>query len=67
MAADKGYDYPNIHEYLQEVRKEIERVFGHAKTWHEMARARYRGIKCVALQVFLTFIVTNAKKAALIG
>jgi transposase len=49
------------------VRKEIERVFGHAKTWHKMSRARYRGIKRVALQVFLTFMVINAKKAALIG
>lgn len=49
------------------VRKEIERVFGHDKTWHKMARARYRGIKRVALQVFLTFMVTNAKKAALVG
>jgi len=49
------------------VRKSIERVFGHAKTWHRMARARYRGLKRVALQVFLTFMVINVKKIALGG
>ena len=46
------------------IRRTIERIFGEAKTWHGMARARYRGRFRVAIQVFLTFICLNAKKMA---
>ncbi|MEW6424138.1 MAG: transposase [Bacillota bacterium] len=43
------------------------RSVGEAKTWHKIARARYRGLGRVALQVLLTFMITNAKKWALKG
>jgi len=46
------------------MRKTIERVFGEAKTWHRMMRARYRGLERVAVQVLMTFICLNAKKMA---
>ncbi len=46
------------------VRRTIERVFGEAKTWHRMVRARYRGLERVAIQVLMTFICLNAKKMA---
>ncbi|BCV24993.1 IS1182 family transposase [Gelria sp. Kuro-4] len=46
------------------IRRTIERIFGEAKTWHGMARARYRGRFRVAIQVFLTFICLNVKKMA---
>ncbi|WP_370636981.1 transposase [Gelria sp. Kuro-4] len=35
------------------IQRTIERVFGEAKTWHGMARARYRGRFRVPIQVFL--------------
>lgn len=44
------------------LRKTVERVFGDAKVWHGMARARYRGLMRVTVQVLMTFIVTNVKK-----
>lgn len=46
------------------IRRTIERIFGEAKTWHGMARARYRGRSRVAIQVLLTFICLNVKKMA---
>jgi len=47
------------------IRRTIERVFGEAKLWHNMARARYRRRSRVAIQVLLTFICLNAKKMSL--
>ncbi|MHB8928657.1 MAG: transposase [Bacillota bacterium] len=44
------------------LRKTVERVFGDAKVWHGMARARYRGLTRVMVQALMTFIVTNVKK-----
>jgi len=46
------------------VRKTVERLFGEAKVWHRMGRARYRGRARVAIQVIMTLIVLNAKKMA---
>jgi hypothetical protein len=47
------------------VRKTVERLFGEAKLWHRMGRARYRGLGRVAIGVIMTLIVINAKKMAL--
>jgi len=46
------------------IRCAIERAFGEAKTWHRMARARYRGLGRVTIQVLMTFMCMNAKKIA---
>jgi IS5 family transposase len=46
------------------VRKTVERLFGAAKVWHRMGRARYRGLGRVAIGVIMTLIVLNAKKMA---
>ena len=46
------------------IRKTIERAFADCKVWHRMARARYRGLSRVTIQVILTLIVVNAKKMA---
>ena len=47
------------------IRRTIERLFGEAKLWHNMARARYRRRSRVAIQVLLTFMCLNAKKMSL--
>jgi len=46
------------------VKKTVERLFGEAKVWHRMGRARYRGRGRVAIQVIMTLIVANVKKMA---
>jgi len=46
------------------VRKTVERLFGEAKVWHRMGRARYRRRGRVSIQVIMTLIVANAKKMA---
>lgn len=46
------------------IRKTIERLFAEAKIWHGMARARYRGLGKVTIQVLMTFICLNIKKMA---
>jgi IS5 family transposase len=46
------------------VRKTVERLFGEAKIWHRMGRARYRGLGPVAIGVIMTLIVPGAKKMA---
>jgi IS5 family transposase len=46
------------------VRKTVERLFGEAKVWHRMGRARYRRLGRVTIQVIMTLIVANAKKIA---
>ena len=48
---------------LYKYRSIIERIYGRAKKWHGLERARYRGRWRVAIQVFMTFFVMNAKKA----
>lgn len=49
-----------IQAFIQ--RKAIERKFGEAKKWHNLARARYRGRWRVAIQVLMTFLVINVKR-----
>ena len=51
------------HEALG-IRRMIERKFGEAKKWHGMARARYRGMARVKIQVLMTFLVMNVKRIA---
>jgi hypothetical protein len=46
------------------IRRMIERKFGEAKKWHGMARARYRGLAKVKIQVLMTFLAINVKKLA---
>jgi IS5 family transposase len=55
---------PRGMKAAMKIRKTIERVFGDAKKWHRMGRARYRSRARVAIQVILTMIVLNAKKLA---
>ena len=45
-----------------EERKKVERKFGETKRWHHLGRARYRRRWRVAIQVFTTFVVINAKR-----
>ncbi|MFZ5769618.1 MAG: transposase [Bacillota bacterium] len=40
----------------------MERVFGEAKKWHGLGRARYRGKWRVYVQAAITFAVMNVKK-----
>ena len=40
----------------------IEGLFGQAKQWHGMARARWRGLDNVEIQVLITAAVLNIKK-----
>jgi len=40
----------------------IEGVFGQAKTYHGMAKARFRGLKKVEIQFLLTATALNLKK-----
>ena len=44
------------------LRKMIERKFGEAKRWHNMARARYRTQWRVKIQSLMTFFVINIKR-----
>ncbi|HHV78291.1 MAG TPA: transposase [Firmicutes bacterium] len=70
-APKRVYVKPDVYEHrahglkrAMKVRKTIERLFGEVKTWHRMARARYRGLEKVAIQVIMTLIVANVKKMA---
>lgn len=49
---------------IGKVRCRIEKVFGTAKRSYGLARARYRGLARVALQVHLTFLAYNLRRAA---
>ena len=40
----------------------IEGVFGQAKTYHGMAKARFRGLKKVEIQFLMTATALNLKK-----
>jgi len=62
--SNSGKHKPRGFKRTMLMRKTIERVFGEAKVWHWMARARYRGLERVKIQVFLTFMVMNVKKMA---
>lgn len=46
------------------VRCRVEKIFGTTKRSYGMARARYRGLAKVTLQIHLTFIVYNLRRAA---
>lgn len=58
----KDRDRPRGIRVAMRVRKTIERVFGEAKKWHRLDRARYRGRLGVAFQTVMTFFVLNTKK-----
>jgi len=59
-----GKHKPRGFKRAMRMRKTIERVFGEAKVWHRMARARYRRLERVKIQVLMTFMVMNVKKMA---
>ena len=61
---DTGKHKPRGFKRAMLMRKTIERAFGEAKVWHRMARARYRGLDRVTVQVLMTFMVMNVKKMA---
>ena len=54
---------PEKRKKAQKIRKRIEAKFGEAKKHYGMVRARYRGRWRVAIQVFMSFIVMNLKRA----
>jgi len=55
---DSGYG-----QVMQKLRHTvIEGVFGQAKTYHGMAKARFRGLKKVEIQFLLTATALNLKK-----
>jgi IS5 family transposase len=39
----------------------VERNFAHAKKWHDLGRARYRGRWRVGVQALMVFFVMNAE------
>jgi IS5 family transposase len=49
---------------LKPIRCRIEKIFGTCKRSYGLARARYRGRARVALQIRLTFLAFNLKRAA---
>jgi len=53
---------PEKRKTALQKRKRIEAKFGEAKKHHLLTRARYRGRWRVAIQVFMTFLVTNLKR-----
>jgi transposase len=53
---------PQALRQAMEERKKVERKFGEAKRHHHLGRARYRRRWRVAIQVFMTFLVINAKR-----
>ena len=61
---DTGKHKPRGFKRAMRMRKTIERVFGEAKVWHRITRARYRGLDRVKIQVLMTFMVMNVKKMA---
>lgn len=46
----------------QRIRSAVEPKYGEAKVWHGLGRARWRRRWRVAIQAFMTFSVTNAKR-----
>jgi nitrogen regulatory protein PII-like uncharacterized protein len=55
---DSGYG-----QVMQKLRHTvIEGVFGQAKTYHGMAKARFRGLKKVEIQFLMTATALNLKK-----
>lgn len=48
---------------IRPVRSRIEKVFGTAKRSYGLARARYRGRRRVSLQIHLTFMAYNLRRA----
>lgn len=58
----KDRDRPRGIRTAMRVRKTIERVFGEAKKWHRLDRARYRGWLGVAFQAVVPFFVLNTKR-----
>lgn len=49
---------------IHPTRARIEKVFGTAKRTYGLGQARYRGRRRVSLQVHLTFLAYNLKRAA---
>jgi IS5 family transposase len=59
----RSWYYSGYGKAMQKLRGTIlEGVMGHAKTYHDMARARFRGLSKVEIQFLLTATALNLKK-----
>ena len=59
--------YPNMNEYhtyyrVKKFRSFIEKLFGTAKQWYGLGRARYRGLKKMKIQAIMTMMAINLKR-----
>jgi transposase len=63
-ARNKARNLAQTSEYKlsQTLRKRIEHIFGKAKNWHGLSRARGRGIKAMQQQLDMTAVVQNIKR-----
>ena len=63
-ARNKARNLAKTSEYKlsQTLRKRIEHIFGEAKNWHGLRRARGRGIKAMQQQLDMTAVVQNIKR-----
>jgi IS5 family transposase len=50
------------YQMRKKQRFRVEQPFGIAKRWHDFERCRYLGLARYRIQVFLTFMVLNAKR-----
>lgn len=50
------------YQARKQQRYRVEQPFGSAKRWHGFERCRYLGLTRYRIQVFLTFMVVNAKR-----
>ena len=57
-------EYRLTEDYKKDrnMREKVEAKFGEMKNWHGLRRARYRGLKRVAIQLSLISIVVNLKR-----
>lgn len=60
--AQVGFQKTNEFKELYKQRSAVERVNSEAKRQHGLTRARYRGLRKVAIQSYMTAIVINLKR-----
>lgn len=61
-ALDRQFNQSAEFKELYRLRASVERMHGDGKQNHHLHRARYRGLRKVRLQVYLTAIAMNVKK-----
>lgn len=62
---DRGRELAQTSEYKKQIRKRkhiLESLFGEAKEFHGLRRARFRGLERVTIQVLWTATVLNIKR-----